>query len=374
MPPAWRGALISQPVFAPGGVQFARCLPGEGLYLNTDLKDLGITRELPYVFERGRTLRLLDAFEKIKSREGIAVRRGYDYPEMDRIAAAITSYASIQSQRAAGLADDITCFLNQINNGVVNVSWASSFTAGGSISAGTYTAVPGATMNNASAGAISSLLRNPSGTNTKFILTLGMNILASGAQATMYALVDLLVGAGNISANTAVATTIGTPALTRYTTGSGVFAAFNVTTALGATASNLTFSYTNQAGTAGQTSPSVAVTTSLPIGRLLPGGAAAGFMMPLAQGDYGVRAVASATFSAAMGAGVVALDLIHPLALFPALPALMEFERDSFANIDGLTPLATDSGGALGCLTLYEITGQSNTTGNCEFFMRTVEG
>jgi hypothetical protein len=50
MPPAWEGASISHAIGGDGGA-IGRILPGKGLLLKEDLKNLGINKPLPAVYE-----------------------------------------------------------------------------------------------------------------------------------------------------------------------------------------------------------------------------------------------------------------------------------------------------------------------------------
>src|SRR3954464_13786466 len=68
MPPSWDGAKITIPVMSPcGEYNIGKLLPGKGLYLNSDLKSVGITKSVPYVFEKTPVMRLA---EKFKSERG----------------------------------------------------------------------------------------------------------------------------------------------------------------------------------------------------------------------------------------------------------------------------------------------------------------
>lgn len=146
---------------------------------------------------------------------------------------------------------------------------------------------------------------NPTGGNTMYIGR------ASDAQATAGTLIvyDRLIHSDSLSGTLTTAQAIGTPALTRDTTGEDVELWLEWTTATGATASNVTVSYTNQAGTAGRTTPSVALIASAPANRMQP--------LPLQAGDSGVRAVASLTLSASTGtAGNFGIVLMRRKAVF----------------------------------------------------------
>lgn len=99
---------------------------------------------------------------------------------------------------------------------------------------------------------------------------------------------------------------------TRYTDGAGVMAAVHIYTAVGATATTLTISYTNQAGVAGQISKPIVfgATNNLAAAQILP--------ISLADGDTGVQSVQSATVLATTGtAGNFGITLYKPLAIMP---------------------------------------------------------
>lgn len=150
-------------------------------------------------------------------------------------------------------------------------------------------------------------------------------------------LCDFLLYYPTINANTATANTlVNGVGLSRYTTGDGVMMYLEVTATLGATPSNVTISYTNQAGTAGRTSIVTAMTVSQIVSGIGHTGVAP-FFIPLQGTDSGVRSVQSVTFSAAMGAGsTVALVLVKPLAYLPLTTLGVMTERDFLYQLPSL--------------------------------------
>jgi len=317
------------------GGRLGDMLPGIGVRLDVDLNSLGITRPIPNVYDRTRFCRAaeraLQLFERLARDD-----RG-----------AITTYDGILASRAGGKADD-TIF-QKLSFTTVATTWFTTFRAGGNPTAGSYTPIPGgAAFNNTSAGALSAALSNPSGGDTKYLLGLGF---IATALNNCIMVVDLLVGAGSISATTNSAQTINTTPLTRYTTGAGVYAALEVTTALGSTPANLTIGYTNQAGTNSRTSVSTAMTASAIVQRIQPS-----LVMPqilMQAGDTGIRSVETLTLSASMGgSGVLALWLYKPLVVSIGTAANVFIGQDLATQVDGLTELVTEAGGALGCLAL----------------------
>lgn len=114
---------------------------------------------------------------------------------------------------------------------------------------------------------------------------------------------------------TAQTTNLPTAALTRYTDGVGVMGAYEVYTAVGTTATTISCSYTNQAGTAGRTSQLT------DFGTTTHGGAADRFIpISLASGDYGIRSVESVTVTASTTtAGNFGVTLYRPILALPLL-------------------------------------------------------
>lgn len=126
----------------------------------------------------------------------------------------------------------------------------------------------------------------------------------------MLIVADRLSHQGGLSGTTtgAQTTNLPTAALTRYTSGVGVMMALEIYSQIGNNAITVTVSYTNSAGTSGQTSPTTAFGTNdhRDNQRFMP--------LPLASGDVGVQAVASVTLSATSGAiGNFGVTLFKPL-------------------------------------------------------------
>jgi len=281
---------------------------------------------------------------------------------------AITTYDGIINARAGGNADDYGGV--KLSQGAVANQWSSFFRSGGQPGAGSYTNIPGGAVHNrASAGAWP--LKNPSGADKKYLLTLGVN---HGTGTNIVLLIDLLVAAGNINANATGNQTVNSTALTRYsgTAAAGNMIILEVTTGLGVTASNFNVnSYTNEAGTTGRATGNNAMTTSCITYRLQP--TTGSYLIPLQADDLGVRSVETVVFSAAMGAGVVAILIFRPLMFIPTIATTTYVERDSTLQVDGLTELVLGSDSEVGCLTFLILTG-SNATGVQTYFIRTCSG
>jgi hypothetical protein len=162
---------------------------------------------------------------------------------------------------------------------------------------------------------------------------------ATGVPGTLM-LVDVQGYWPGINMNVATLQTLtGTPA-PRYTDGAGLRAFLSVRATTGATAHNLSYSYTNQAGTAGRVQPvTVSCTASAIVPHITHSGTAAnnyGPFLPLASGDTGIRNFASVTLSAASGAGTAALVLCRPLAQITLSVTGLMTEKDLLNQIPSL--------------------------------------
>lgn len=125
---------------------------------------------------------------------------------------------------------------------------------------------------------------------------------------------DRLSHQGGLSGTTtgAQTTNLPTAALTRYASGAGVCIGIHIYSAIGSTATTLTASYTNQAGTAGRT------TQAIPFGGSNRNTAGLFFPLPLQDGDTGARSVESVTIAASTAtAGAFGVVLYKPLCMIP---------------------------------------------------------
>ena len=161
---------------------------------------------------------------------------------------------------------------------------------------------------------------------------------ATGVPSTLM-LVDLEGYWPGISNNTTSAQTlVGTPS-PRHTDGAGLRLYWVQTAVAGATAQNIALSYTDQNGNTGNTLPvTVAMTASGIVGHISHSGTAGnnyGPFLPLANGDSGVRNVASVTFSAA-NTGTGALCLARPLAQITLSVTGLMTEKDFLNQIPSL--------------------------------------
>lgn len=171
---------------------------------------------------------------------------------------------------------------------------------------------------------------------TKHLVTAMANSAAATFVPGLLTLVDLCMYYPGINANLATSQTlVNGAALTRYTSGDGLVAWPTVTTALGATASNLSMSYTDHAGNAGNSLGMVVPATASQIVAGLVN-ATVGPFLPLAAGDRGLRSVQSVQMSAAMGAGAFALCVGKRLLDIPIGVAGYAAERDLVNQLPSL--------------------------------------
>jgi hypothetical protein len=198
----------------------------------------------------------------------------------------------------------------------------------------------------------------------------GLNVGAMSAVATavpgVLMLVDMQGYYPGINMNVGTAQTlVGSPTL-RYTDGVGVRPYLVVTATTGATAHNLSLSYTNSAGTAGRALPvTVSATASAITPHITHSGTAAnnyGPFLPLAGGDLGVRSVQTITLSAASGAGTAALVLARPILQLPITTVSILSERDLVNQLPSM-PRIMDGA----CLTWLYFAGAA-TAANTNFY------
>lgn len=131
-------------------------------------------------------------------------------------------------------------------------------------------------------------------------------IQASFATVGTLVFYDRLVTTSGLVGNVTTSQTVNSAALLRHTSGEGVEMFLEFYTAVGATASNCTVTYTNQAGTGSRTASVVAI-ASAGAGRML--------RVVLQAGDTGVQSVQSVQNSASTGtAGNFGITLMKRIA------------------------------------------------------------
>jgi hypothetical protein len=191
---------------------------------------------------------------------------------------------------------------------------------------------------------------------------MGARLNPSGIGGQAVILVDMLNVSGGLNATLTTAQTTNLPiaALTRFTSGEGVMAGLCIWSNIGATATTVTISYTNQAGTPGQ------ISTATQIGGSNVANAAGRIILiPLAAGDSGVRSVESVTLAGTTAtAGNFGVCLFRPLAIMAIndwqgahaidaistggfVGALAEVHPDACLSVFGIGNVSQAVGGAI---------------------------
>lgn len=164
-------------------------------------------------------------------------------------------------------------------------------------------------------------------------------------------LVDRLSHQGGLSGTvtTTQTTNLPTAALTRYTSGVGVYAALEFYTAVGATDATWTVVYTNQAGTGSRSVTFIMGATPSLNGFII---------VPLQATDTGVKSVESVALTPSTGtAGNFGVTLFKPLVWVPSIPSFMGRQNDIFSMPGWNTPILDDA-----CLQLLLKPGRSSAT------------
>jgi hypothetical protein len=165
--------------------------------------------------------------------------------------------------------------------------WASFWTTSGFPTAGAASTVAGTLHNSTTPGALI-LPAVPAGWNS-YLASMEVAL----PQGCMAWLVDRIVASAGLNGTVVGAQTVGTPAFDGRTPSAvGVMLALEIYSALGATSTTATVSYTNQAGTAGR-STTVTIPANAPAGRLIP--------VALQAGDTGVQSVQNVSLAATTG-------------------------------------------------------------------------
>jgi hypothetical protein len=185
----------------------------------------------------------------------------------------------------------------------------------------------------ATAGALGQA--NPGGGREKWLV----GVAASASQMGTLILYDRLAHIGNLSGTATGAQTVNlTLSGLRYSAGTGVQIWLEIHTQIGASSTTITASYTNQAGTSGQTTQATAWgnTNFREKDRIV--------ILPLASGDSGVQAVASVTAAATTGtAGAFGVVLVRPLLYIPISGSSLAVARDLVTGLPSLQKIETDA-------------------------------
>lgn len=174
---------------------------------------------------------------------------------------------------------------------------------------------------------------NPGGGRQKWLLGLEGALLQPG----VLVLYDRLLHIGGLAATTTSPQTVG-GSIARYTSGIGNQIWVEIYTQVGATATTISASYTNQAGTSGRTTLSAVFggTGLREESRIIP--------LTLQDGDTGVRSVESVTVLATTGtAGNFGVTITHPILYAPCEIAGGATLRDTISGMPSTPEILTDA-------------------------------
>lgn len=171
---------------------------------------------------------------------------------------------------------------------------------------------------------------NAAGSDNNYLGYIG----AATSTAGTLILYDRLWHNSTLSGALTTAQTFTQPALTRYTNGQGVELWGEVYTAMGATASTFTATYTDQDGNASNSATYVMPANALSANQMFP--------FDLASGDYGVRSVQQVQLSASTGtAGNFGLTLLKRIVTIPLPQVNVGVVYDAFSS--GLREISDDA-------------------------------
>jgi hypothetical protein len=164
--------------------------------------------------------------------------------------------------------------------------------------------------------------------------------------AGVYLLYDRLFHIGGLSGTSTAAQTVqgspASPALTRYTGGTGNIAFYEIYTDLGSNSRTLTMTYTNQAGTGSRTSTiNIGATGFREVTRMQ--------RIPLAAEDSGIQSIQTVQLNNT-AAGNFGITIAQPLAWIPVNMAGTMGWRDYTTGLPGIPVINPDA-----CLSLMFI-------------------
>lgn len=347
----------SHPLIGLGGHHLGKIIPGHGLLLPADLKTLGITKKIPGVIERTPFMRMRDA---------LAGERG-----------AITSLANvISAPRHQYVATNI--FSCSIGAQRVTQQYDNSNTVGGFNSNGNV-----APTRTSIAGAFNANAKDPSTGKKRYLIGIASMTGTSAAHGFgMGIYADFLTTWGNLAVDVATLQTFTIAAITRRTSGIGVYLYVTATSA-GATfpsATTCTASYTNSAGVAGQSTTFAVGTGTLSYESMMMDSSTTGndlMAAPLAAGDFGIRSIASLQLSQASSTtgGKMGGALYHPYLFLHGIPEpFVTVERDARAEPEMLIEFDVDGSGVLGYHTMIWTNDAATVDATISFTFDTCEG
>lgn len=318
--------------YAPIPVAGVPCVPGHEVYA---MPGGDFTGRIDAGQECSKHDRLADLTKRLLSeqRARIARHRMAQSPfrrQVDQRVHAFASLDAIVAAATAGKVQDLrftkTGVASAAIGGAMDLWTRAGYPAAGAAGG----ASPGGTnWSSASAGALP--FTNPSTTNTLQPMSGFSSASVINNCLLMYDRLHSVVKTMNSSATQAVS---GTPTRYQSTTPGDVQSAegnfyfpSNPTTVLAATAHNWTVcQYTNSAGTATRSSPSIAGLSACPVSAVDL--AVFNWFMPLQAGDLGVQKMTQLQASALVATGTIDFVLAHPMFYMPCPVAVLVCQHD----------------------------------------------
>lgn len=301
------------------------------------------------------------------------------------ILGSITNYDGIVAARGGGAYQDVWMALTASWTPVSGVwydTWKQAWTPGSvpSVTAYTNGGTGGAVMTSASNG---SWLIDPAGSNKKYVVSLGLTINSTSGASIAFLIDTLWAGSYSLTSNTTINPTTDV-SVTRW---SGTNAAGNrmmivMTSTLTHTAApTITTTYTNQGGTTGKTTISIAPATGVLVNRVIGNTVhnsatviSCNPFQPMTNGgDFGVRNLEQVQVSGGtVTVGTVDHKIVRPLIMMPFIASGSYIEQDATLNIGNMIELVNASQ-VCGCLGFLNF---SAGTSSCYMsaFLRMIEG
>jgi hypothetical protein len=234
----------------------------------------------------------------------------------------------------------------------VTASFASLWNVGQTPSAGgSSTNIPSGTFpTNATNGSFKQ--SDATGTNTLHLTTAYAQ--GSAAPNTLLLYDRLWHGGSGTHVNTSAQSINGSPSRYLGTDSKGNFAFLEVTTALGATAQNLTMTYVDQDGNSAEAASALAMVASSAVTRIPH----SPWFVPLNSGDTGLRRVTQIQFSAGNTAGLSNVVIGHTLGFLPCPAANQMMVVDGINSAFNLVQIQNGA-----CLALIECKGVATAAG-----------
>lgn len=316
----------------------------------------------------------------------IAALLAKDPMAMPYILGTISTYDGIVAARGGGNYQDVWMTLTGTSFTPVTLSWYDLMEIAWSpgsipaLTAFTHAGTAGAVLNSASSG---SWLTNPGGTNKKYLVACGITTTSITGYSLALLEDNLWNGEYVLTANTTI-TPSSPVALVRYT---GTNSAGNrLKTVLGSTLTHTvpgtaTFTYTDQAGTAGKTLQSVPPATGALVHRVIFNTlqgvstvvASTPYMPFTNAGSTGIRSLEEITIAGGtISAGTVHTKIVRPLLMMPFIAANSFIEQDATMNIGNMVELVNASQ-VCGCLNWSVFTGGASSA-TMSAFLKTIEG